>query len=489
MTNLPMRQWDLKRWFEEVRISNIKQQVIEFQHHGEIYRPHPGTWTHNVFTWTTVGISNREDAIMMIAILNYYASLNRLPVMNCQNLREHSTIFLRSAACKPNNNWKDLDLRELEAICPSSCNERELIAHVHPHPQDHLFGRDRDMDGLLHMLTDRQVVAVVGNGGEGKTALVWHAAQKTKNDRIFQCFDWVTDKRFILNLETQEEVYTGEQGIDTDFTSQIIDSMLNRFRHVDPSWEKVIDEIPLAGRRLKLCQELLVGGNFLLVIDNIETTAAHNQIVRFLLDLLTDSKSSTRSRALVTSREPVMKYTINQQGIYKLKGLEKRYAVQMMNAVQRDFEQRLPTDECEQIAEKTAGNPLFILISLYRYHLEPTREEFKRIVVDIEAGRSKAFVFLFKPLVDRLSVKGSLSLARLIAASPTMSASRQFVEQAWQKIYVKIFKQNTDPGEIAFALNEAILELIRNGIISVNSQEVYSMHPLIGRYFRGLTND
>lgn len=486
---LEMRLWNLELWFSAVGITNISQQVIQLVEQKKIYNPHGIRWGRNVFNWKAVGIAEREDAVVMVAVLNHHAKLNSLSYMNCQNIREHSEIFFRSRACKPNNGWLELDFNELEGICPSSGNEIELIAHVHPHPQDHLFGRDRDMERLLQILHDRQVVAVVGNGGEGKTALVWHTAQKTKNEHIFQCFDWVTDKRFVLDLETQEEVHTGEQGIDADFASHIIDSMLNRFRHVDPSWEKVIDEIPLSDRRRKLCQELLVAGNFLLIVDNIETTSAHNQIVRFLLDLLTDSKSSTRSRALITSRDPVMKHAINQQGIYKLKGLELYDALQMMNAVQRDFEHKLSEDECRQIAEKTAGNPLFILVSLYRYNLEPTKEEFRRILPDIEAGRSKAFDFLFKPLVERLRVKGSLSLARFIAASSTMSASRQFIEQAWQKIFIRVFQQNADQVEIAFVLKEAIVELIHNGIISVNSQDIYSMHPLIGRYFRGLTGD
>lgn len=486
MTNVSMKQWNLDQWLSEVRISNITQQLIEFQHYGEIFRPHQGAWTRNVFTWKTVGIPNREDAVMMIAILNYYAKVNGLPVMSCQNLREHSEIFFRSPACKPNNGWH-LENRELEAICPSSCDEFELIDHVHPHPQEKLYGRKTAMDALLDLMKNHLVTAVVGTAGNGKTALTWHTINQAKEDLGFRCFDWVTDKRVVLNLENEKEEPSKEPGIGEDFESRIIDSMIGRFIKADPTWDKVIDEPPGSRGRKKLCKELLMDGNFLLVIDNIETTEAHNDIVRFLLNLLS---GSTWSRAIVTSRVPIEEVSIRGQTTYKLRGLEKRYALEMLNAIQGNFEQKLTIDDCERIVDQTLGNPLFMQIALYRYRREPTKSELERILTDIADGKTKSFPSLFGPLAARLQEKGARWIAMYMAAREGLTTSREMIEQAWRKLYYsKLYGQNpeNDPDHIHSTISAIIHELLYYGIISVNPKtpDIYSMHPLIRGYFRG----
>lgn len=483
--NSPTRQWDLMDWFQAVKISNISEHVIRFQNVGEIYRSHQGKWTNNVFTWKTVGITNREDAVMMIAILNHYAKQNGTSVMSNQNLREHSTLFLRSSACKPNNHWPSLNLIEFEAICGASYGEEDVIGHVHPHPQrrDRFFGRDSDIQRLGQLLTDYSVVVVTGNGGDGKTALAWHTAQSVKNILSFQALDWLTDKQVILNPDTEELHPTHERGIGADFKSSIIQSLIKRFQHVDASWAKVLEATTEWDKQLKLCQELLVAGQFLLVIDGIETTGVHNEIVRFLLDLLTDSTAKTRSRALVTSRLPVMRHAFAKQAIYPLKGLEPKSALEFIQALQVDLESPLPIEDCVTLVEKTAGNPLFIQVVLGRYRLDPTRAGFNRILRDIDSGRARTFDFLFRPVVSRLNVKGASHLVRFMSDSPSQHVSRQNIEQAWQTISPK---PHLTPDESESILGSALRELTYNGIVMVNPHEdAYTLHPLIRNYVKG----
>ena len=75
-----------------------------------------------------------------------------------------------------------------------------LRSRVHPPPPRSLIGRDMDFMRVVESLQDNPVTVIDGVAGDGKTSLAWVCAVHGYQSRLYTNFDWVTDKRHILNL-------------------------------------------------------------------------------------------------------------------------------------------------------------------------------------------------------------------------------------------------------------------------------------------------
>lgn len=492
MTQSPDKTWSLETWFNAVRINNIQQQVIEFVNDDEqVNLPHHDgiVWTRQVYNWKTLGIAERDDARLMVTVLNHYSKQNQRTIMRCPDLRTHAEIFFESAACKPRNNWLPLTDAEIRAICPSSCAEDELLRHVHPYPQNELFGRDRDFNRIGNMIGEQLVTPIVSEAGDGKTAFAWHSATLMKSQQGFRCFDWVTDKTsYISPITGEEESIPNAEAtrLKGRYKSRITDSAIGRFIKVDADWEVALDTQD-SEQRHAITQEMVRDGHYLLVVDNIESTDAHNEIIRYLTEFLGGSTGATQSRALVTSRKPTTGDNIQNQHDYSLGGIHPDGVDSLATSIQRGFSTPLSLDRCHELAEHAHYNPLFLQIALNRYRFEPTEAEFKRIIDDLQHGHSLAFQQLFSPLEQRLTKHGARSLALYIAQEPS-SLKRDKLRRVWKRIYAQLFSDRAalDPIQATTAFNAALRELIYNRIVSVASpqDEEYTMHPLIRAYFR-----
>jgi tetratricopeptide (TPR) repeat protein len=152
-----------------------------------------------------------------------------------------------------------------------------------PGPPDHGFvGRSHELLRLLRLLQGHRAVALLGTGGQGKTALAAEAARWMLRVRRFERLAWVSaehhsEARIVLDALGRQLV-AGWTGV--------------------AAYEGPGGDLRLAIRKV---QESLASWRVLMVVDNLETALEDPDPA--LLPMLAELAASGESRLLVTSRQ------------------------------------------------------------------------------------------------------------------------------------------------------------------------------------------
>lgn len=427
------------------------------------------------------GINKREQALQWITVLKTIAENNGIALFTPERIENDIAIFLRSKACKeqyaPASNSELRDIFKYSN--PDDNDEQEtpiyaLRSRVQPPPPRNLIGRDMDFMRVLESLRNNSITAIDGVAGDGKTSLAWVCAVHGCQSRLYTNFDWITDKRHILNL-SGELIPTFIPEDDISFFENMLISLCRQF-----GWQDLL------GARddnlINKCADRLRAGRYLLVVDNIESVADSENIIYQLTDMLIPLSpiEPISSRALITTREQISHPNVNRISIV---GIEKLARHQLINYLQDlwRIQPRLSPSQVTKLAELTGGNPLFIQFALQSYQLLRTSQKFDALFEALTQHQNEIFAILIESVITKLS-PASVKFSKTIALELAISRE-ETTDEDLRYIWSSIEGIDHEGKQFMVALSELITHRIINW--SGNHNRNYTMHPLIQSYFLG----
>jgi hypothetical protein len=334
-------------------------------------------------------------------------------------------------------------------------------------PYTHLVGRDDVLDKLVNELANPQgarVVVISGLGGIGKTALAYEVMKRVMRAGYFTHLVWETAK--------SEEFSHGQV---TARPAQLINLPTLLASYARQLGLTALATLPAHVLQARL-SEIFQSGNYLIALDNLETLAAAQEIVRTLNAMVGDGG---KTRLLITSRERLVgeAYAFDQF----VRGLSEPDALHLLadEARRRGADSLLNAerDLLHDIYAVTGGMPLALQLIVSQYLLG--------IALDEELARLKGAVDeeeLYRFIYFRLWQQLTKPARRLLIAAATYStwAFRQML-QGVSKL--------TDAD-----FHSAVADLIRMSLLEMvhhpkASQQVYDVHALTRWFINGPLTD
>lgn len=458
----PLPSWTLDDWLKALGMN-----IPQFAKQAKIDGVNVGRFLHEARRGKQT-IQTRKIALAFIQELNKIAQQQNNPVMSCENLYRHAEIFLSARFCR--SDFGPLRPIEFKAICPDyqpsplSAAYDAIIERVQPRPPAKLFGRDADLTSIFALLKTYPVSVISGMGGNGKTALAWTAVKTVQNAEPahFRQFDWVTDKRTVFEWG---DAVPGLKKMDTENLSfvSLLRSMIRRFQ-----WDDLLGVID--DELFTECSRRLQHQPYLVVVDNLETVENHEKLVGQLLNLLGAGDSQTPSRALITSR-----HSLEMPGCsnHRLQGIEESQRIPYIQYLQATYTfPALDTAQTAQLAQATAGNPLFIQFVLQRYALTP--HKFAQIVQDLQDGNlSQAmFQYIFEPLIENLKQNHPTAYWLAVCAAQLPVIYHHDLMDYWRDAFPEDYDYDGYYQALGILRRRIIIEI-------VSQSDELSMHPLI----------
>ena len=321
-----------------------------------------------------------------------------------------------------------------------------------------LIGRSEDIEILHSKLyslipSDPSIIAITGLGGIGKTALAYEISSKVMVEGRFDGLVWESAKS--EELESRNIVPIRSPVITKDSLLHSIASQLG--------YEKIANLSP--NEREKQIRALLLNRPYLIVIDNLETIEAYQDLVRYLKGIML-WKTDTPSRAILTSRERL--FEIPYLFEYYVRGLSQQASFEFLK---HETESRvvgsilISENLMERIYLVTHGMPLAMKLIVSQYIAGiPLDTELDRLQ---KAKEDDLYEFIYLRLWNKLSVPAKKVLVS--AASFGSSVSRSMLQ--------RVSRASDEDFE------NAIPELIRLSLMEASdhatqAERRYSIHPL-----------
>lgn len=218
-----------------------------------------------------------------------------------------------------------------------------------------LIGRDEEIQSILATLRDtngKRLLAIVGMGGIGKSALTREALERATQEKLFRAFWWTTAKQ--QSLEVLDELSP-----DKNVSYETLLKRLMSWLGLGAELQK---ETKLASQEA-LVRKALSGSSILIVLDNLETAEDQDKIAERFAFLL----QGTPSRAILTSRED-FKGLGASVVTHSLKGLGEASAIQLMQDVARENGSQRALEAREgslrKIVRAVGGMPLALKLAV-----------------------------------------------------------------------------------------------------------------------------
>jgi hypothetical protein len=340
-----------------------------------------------------------------------------------------------------------------------------MLHNLPPRRYTHLVGREEEILTVLQALRNTDlaapsIIAITGLGGIGKTALAYEIVGRALLEGLFDGLVWESAK---------SEELEGSRIVQLMPSSTLSIETLVRTIANQLGYDQLLQLPP--NELLIRVHQILQNGSYLIVVDNLETVEAYEELARNLHGLLSPSQSVHPSRALLTSRERLTEIPYIYD--YYLRGLPKPASIEFLEqeAHDRGATSILQAGKklLERVFKVTYGMPLAmkLLISQFIAGI-PLDTELDRLE---GAKEEDIYEFIYMRLWFKLSIP---SQKVLVASAAFASSVARFMLQP-------VSKTMDDEFEVA------IPELVRMSLIEpsdhpIAKQRRYSIHP-ITRWF------
>lgn len=354
---------------------------------------------------------------------------------------------------------RDLDDDERHTHFPTLLRT-SFADNLPPHPgYARLVGRDALVADLLARVGDPShapVIVLSGLGGIGKTAVVYEVVSRALAGGMFTRLAWET---------TRSEAFTGVTvRIRRAQTVTPADVFASFARQLGLSG---MDRLPPDAVQARL-RDIVRAGGCLLVLDNLETLEAAQDVAEALYKLVSPARSSQPSKVFITSRERLA----DIPHIYDvfIPGLSEPAALELLalEAHTRGAESLLTADErlLQRIYTVTGGMPLALKLIVSQYLLG--------IALDTEldklaqvTDREALYRFIYFSLWQKLSEPAQ----QVLVAAATFAASSS------HDMLMRVARLDEH------RFDQAIPELVRMSLVEVlhrpeTRQQRYDIHPM-----------
>lgn len=320
------------------------------------------------------------------------------------------------------------------------------------------IGRLVESDQLMSALrepTRKRMIAIVGLGGIGKTALAQEVTELGQKEGLFDYIVWTTSKT---------EHFVAERIMQTDNSVYGFDTLLSDIGRQCDRIE--IAQMPLDQKRASV-QHLLVNHRILIVMDNLETVPENAKLVHSIFQIL------GRSKVLITSRHQVKHeqvFVVNLQGFPDDEGvifLREEGKERGIEAVAQASHPCLVN-----IQKVTGGAPLAMKLVVGQMSRRPMEIVLKTLQEASFEGQADLFYrFVYRQSWDMLDLNAQMVLVDMSIFPPIAGGAVEDVEAISQ----------VDKSEFWKAMDQLITFSLVDKI-GPAEKERFALHPLT-QYF------
>lgn len=403
----------------------------------------------------TEGLAQRERCTAAEAI--ELAKLTRLPIDRFEEISrffpeaEFRAAFGRYAPLAVGGTRLPETKSEVEQKAAVSL---PLPLHFPGKTYHRLIGRTRELGQLLAALREAErkaVIAIVGLGGIGKTALAQEVMEQCWREGLFESIVWASAKteRFVGEGTRPTEV--------SDFSfEQLLADIARQSGRLD-LLKTPPDQQPSAVKQLLLAQRVLI------VMDNLETVADPDAFVDRVRQVL------GRSKLLITSRHHLRHervFTLDLDGLYQPEGL----TLLREDSAERGIHlvAQAKAEDLIEIHQVTGGAPLAMKLVVGQVSRWPLEQVLNNLKAAQFGGPNYDFYrFIFKQSWDLLG----LEARQVLVSMSVFDLANGSAETALQQV------SRVVPERIRQALDQLILLSFVDALGDLEKRR-YTLHPL-----------
>lgn len=338
-----------------------------------------------------------------------------------------------------------------------------------------LFGRDQEIEAVLNLIEKprprRNVIAIDGLGGIGKTALAEEVVRRVRASGEFSHVVWQTAKT---------EVFDGS-GIVRRFSGPpiTIERLLLAIAR-EIGFASLLDKENTLAEKIYLVRQRLEKERCLVVLDNLETVQDFRHLVSDLASLFTGSQ------AILTSRFSLAEYDFVQPVPLGCLSVDAGVALLRNELKERSPLRPLVVDDdyLQRIHHDTGGLPL--AMKLIAGRIASTVAPLDRLLEQLrdvdwrnrEDAYHQLYFFIFQDVWEGLSKSAQSLLIRMSVLPPALPvplADVQFIS-----------------GQDAAVFDRAIEDLVRSSLVEPSGDRRTPhcvLHPLTHNFVARLAED
>lgn len=337
---------------------------------------------------------------------------------------------------------------------PTSAPSLPLPLHFPGKTYHRLIGRSAELDQLMAALRERErkpVIAVVGLGGIGKTALAQEAMEQCWREGSFDHIVWASAKTERFVGEGTRQTGVSDYGFE-----HLLADIARQCDRLD------LGQLPPDQRRVAV-KQLLLTRRVLVVMDNLETIPESETFVDEICQILGQSK------LLITSRHHVRHeraFTLDLEGLYQPEGL----AFLREDSAERGIHMiaQAGVEDLLAIYQVTGGAPLAMKLVIGQVSRWPLEQVLNNLKAAQFAGPSYDFYrFIFKQSWDMLAREAQQVLVSMAVFDLTNGSSDTALRQV----------SRVEPEAVQQALDQLIL-LSLVDVLGDLAARRYTLHPL-----------